>query len=317
MSREEYRPKILTTIKEVQNWRLACTLAGKSVGLIPTMGALHLGHLSLINESLNNNDLTIVSIFVNPSQFAPNEDLSTYPRTLDSDISAVSELSGKFNKLMTRVDVVFTPQVSEMYPSGIPLELSEQKGAFVLVLGLSEMLEGKSRPTFFRGVATVVAKLFIVINPSRAYFGEKDIQQTLVIKRMVHDLLFDIDIVVCKIWREESGLALSSRNKYMDENTKRVSSSIYQMLEHAKKLYLQNVRSVAILQQEMHKVIQPNIDSGKMKIDYISVNDKLDLHDITQEIDSTKGAVISCAIWVKNDGDQSAITTRLIDNVVL
>lgn len=279
------------------------------------MGALHKGHLSLIQQSLQSNDATIISIFVNPSQFAPTEDLDQYPRTLDDDISKVSSLSGSFNKLHTRVDAVFIPQVQEMYPSGIPLDVSSQKGAFVSVLGLSDMLEGKSRPNFFRGVATVVSKFFIIVNPTRAYFGEKDIQQTLVIKQMVKDLLFDIEIVVCKNYREESGLALSSRNKYLDQETRQIATNIYKMLATAKQLFEQKkVYSVLELQKIMINVIQPFVDSGIMKIDYISINDKTDLHEL-QTVAPTQGAIISCAIFVTNKSDNQ--TTRLIDNIVL
>ncbi|GMM33850.1 pantoate--beta-alanine ligase [Saccharomycopsis crataegensis] len=312
---QPYRPLVLTSIADVRKWRLSCTLANKTVGLVPTMGALHQGHLSLIKQSLKNNGATIISIFVNPSQFAPNEDLDAYPRTVEDDISLVSQLSDTHAGLETKVDVVFLPNVKEMYPSGIPLDVSQQSGAFVSVLGLSEMLEGKTRPNFFRGVATVVSKFFIIVTPTRAYFGQKDYQQSLVIRRMVKDLLFDIEIVVCDIYRDDSGLALSSRNKYLDGPTVEMSTNIYRMLKHGKDLYeQQNITSVAELQKQMMAVIQPFVDDGAMKVDYISINDKDTLEELT-EIDTNKGGCITCAIYVTNSSDDNV--TRLIDNILL
>lgn len=181
--------------KQVNLWRQA----GETIGLVPTMGALHAGHQSLIERAAKENDHVIVSIFVNPTQFAPNEDLTSYPRKLEED-QALCEKAG--------VEVIFHPEPQEMYPSGFD--------TFVVVHGTTEVLEGASRPTHFRGVTTIVLKLLQIAQPDRAYFGQKDAQQVAVIQQMVRDLNVPVEIIVCPIIREADGLAKSSRNVYLN-----------------------------------------------------------------------------------------------------
>ncbi|ODQ81062.1 hypothetical protein BABINDRAFT_160478 [Babjeviella inositovora NRRL Y-12698] len=299
--------QIFRTIAEVREWRRQCVLNNETVGFVATMGALHAGHLSLVTASLAANDRTIVSIFVNPSQFAPHEDLDAYPRNIDDDIGLLGTLDGT-------VDCVFAPKVSEMYPSGITLEVSQQKGAFVSVLGLSEPLEGVTRPHFFRGVATVVTKLFNIVTPTRAYFGQKDIQQTIVIKRMVKDLLLPVEVVVAPTVRGSSGLALSSRNEYLSDKTRDLSAVIYNALSVVKTEYETGVTEAEPLLAAFKDTILPYLDgtAASFEIEYVSLNDPETLEALTK-IDPKVGAVFSTAVKVpKADGSAA----RLIDNLV-
>lgn len=304
--------RLLKTVAEARDFRLQCTLERKSVGFVPTMGALHAGHCSLVTKSLEENDITIVSIFVNPSQFSPNEDLDAYPRTLDSDLSLLEKLSHGDRV----VNAVFLPSVHEMYPNGITLDPKTQKGAFVSVLGVSEQLEGACRPQFFKGVATVVTKLFNVIVPTRAYFGAKDIQQTVVIRRMVQDLLLPIEIKVMPTIREDSGLLLSSRNLYLATDIKQQSAIIYEAL-HLGELLFQNgiTNSSSEILQKVHDILKPFTSGEKnsFNVEYIKINHPKTLVEL-ETIDDHEGAIMSTAIRVpKADGGEA----RLIDNVIL
>ena len=187
------------TVKELRDIIKPLKAQGKTVGLVPTMGALHQGHASLISTSAKQNDITVVSVFVNPTQFGPNEDFDAYPRTLDSDLKVVEGAGG---------DIVFAPSPKEMYPSA--------DDTWVAVTGdITKVLCGKTRPIHFRGVTTVVTKLFNIVGPTRAYFGQKDAQQVEVLRRMVKDLFVDIELVIVPINREDTGLARSSRNTYL------------------------------------------------------------------------------------------------------
>jgi pantoate--beta-alanine ligase len=190
--------------------------SGKTIGLVPTMGALHEGHLSLVKKALSQNNVTIVSIFVNPAQFGPKEDYLRYPRPLAKD-SALCRRAG--------VDYIFAPKVKQMYPEGY--------STYVKAEGISDILCGNFRPGHFRGVATVVAKLFNITAPDRAYFGQKDYQQLKVIERMANDLNFPVAIVPCHIFREPDGLAMSSRNSYLSRKERLASSEINKALQHA------------------------------------------------------------------------------------
>ena len=180
-------PAVVKTISDYQDLRQKWFRTGKSVGFVPTMGALHNGHASLASLARKQNDIVVASIFVNPAQFAPHEDLSKYPRTFENDLKLLGE---------TDVDVVFYPSVEEMYPKGIPLKVDEQVGTFVTVQGKSHQMEGIIRPHFFRGVATVVSKLFNIIQPTRAYFGQKDVQQCSVVRSLVRDMQYQLHIIV-------------------------------------------------------------------------------------------------------------------------
>lgn len=299
--------KILRTAQQVRQWRRQCLLNGKSVGLVPTMGALHAGHCSLVSQSLKDNHHTIVSIFVNPSQFAPHEDLESYPRTLDSDLSVLDGFKDK------KVDAVFLPKVSEMYPSGIPLDVGNQKGAFVTVQGCSEQLEGALRPAFFRGVATIVTKLLNIVTPERIYFGQKDAQQCVVIKNMVKDLLIDTDVSVLPTLREPNGLALSSRNAYLSEPIRDQSSIIYKALSQGKSFYETSepgVKASDILHQ-IDSVL--SLSSNNFKVEYIAISHPETLEDL-EIVDPTTGAIVSIAVRVPKENGGEA---RLIDNVLL
>lgn len=300
--------QVLRTVQQVRLWRHQCILNRETVGFVPTMGALHQGHTHLVRHSLENNHRTIVSIFVNPSQFAPHEDLDSYPRTLERDLASLDSIAGK------GVDAVFVPKVLEMYPSGIVLDVKQQVGTFVNVLGCSEQLEGAQRPAFFRGVATVVAKLLNVVSPTNVYFGQKDAQQCVVVKNMVKDLLFDTTVHVMPTLREKNGLAMLSRNEYLSPETKEQCAVIYEGLVAGKtafdRLKPSPVRSSVIL-DEISRVYLSMPESWE--VEYIAVSHPETLADL-EIVDAEVGATVSTAVRVpKEDGS----IARLIDNVQL
>lgn len=308
--------KILRTVQQVRQWRRSCLFQKETVGFVPTMGALHSGHAHLVRHSVAENDRTIVSIFVNPSQFAPHEDLDAYPRSLERDLDL---LLRTFTE--KPVDAVFVPKVLEMYPSGIVLEVDKQKGTFVNVLGCSERLEGAQRPSFFRGVATVVTKLLNVVTPTVVYFGQKDAQQCVVVKNMVKDLLIDTSVSVLPTLREENGLAMLSRNEYLSPETKDQSAVIYQGLSAGKKYYEQQIAG--------HDGVKPqtvpaeailarinDVYSAMPKswvVEYVAISHPETLDDLDEVVPGV-GATVSTAVRVpKADGG----IARLIDNVQL
>ncbi len=257
----------------------------KTIGFVPTMGYLHKGHLSLVKEAKKNNDVTFVSIFVNPTQFAPNEDLDKYPRDIERD-----------EELLKRegVDFLFYPTVENMYPDGFQ--------TYVSVENLTQVLEGASRPTHFRGVTTVVSKLFNITKPHRAYFGKKDAQQLIVIKKMVENLNFDVEIVGLPIVRESDGLAMSSRNKYLNKKEREEAVCLYKSLQKAKEMIDKGTNDAKTIKQEMRKIIEKY---EIPKIDYISINSLSELKELKKiEKDNT---LISLAVFVGK--------TRLIDNL--
>ena len=274
--------KTISSLSEFKNFRN--NLSG-TIGFIPTMGALHDGHLSLINKSNQNCDHTIVSIFINPAQFSQREDLSTYPKTLDKDLDLLNNF---------HVGAVFLPTNDIMYPNGYSTFVNEN----IISMGL----EGKSRPSFFKGVTTIVAKLFNIVNPTHTFFGEKDAQQLRIIQKMVKDLNFSIQIVPCQIIREENGLAMSSRNEYLSTKSRQSASIIYDSLKHGLSLLENGERNPNIIREEISKIIQiePNA-----KVDYISVSDNLSLEEINGEI--TGEVLVSTAVYFDD--------IRLIDNI--
>ncbi|CAL9729872.1 pantoate--beta-alanine ligase [Monosporozyma unispora] len=310
--------KVFHTVKEVVEWRK--TQVGDrcqvKIGFVPTMGALHAGHATLIRESVAHNDFTVCSVFVNPSQFAPHEDLDQYPRTLPQDIELLESLN---------CDVLFAPNAKEMYPQGIPLTVADQRGPFVSVLGISEMLEGKTRPNFFRGVATVVTKLLNVVAPDKAYFGQKDIQQFIVLDTMTKELFMNVELQMVPIYRSETGLALSSRNKYLSDESKTVSANLYAGL-HAAETLINNSRSAGksgLTRSQVESAVMaiwtPFIESKDFKVDYLSIARHSDLKEVTddKEInDNTVCLVISCAVYVSDRLDPT-VQVRLIDNVLI
>lgn len=259
-----------------------------NVGLVPTMGALHAGHLSLVEHARNDNEHVIATIFVNPTQFGPHEDLAAYPRDLPGDL-ALLEQAG--------VSLVFTPTPDLMYPPGYQ--------TYVMVEDVAQGLEGERRPGHFRGVATVVAKLFNLIQPQRAYFGQKDAQQVAVIRRMAHDLNFPLQIMVCPTVREPDGLAMSSRNQYLTQPQRAAASVLYRALQEAGRLYDAGQRHPDILRQAMRSALagQPLV----AQIDYVSVADARTL----KEVESTGEAplLLSLAVQIGR--------THLIDNCLL
>ena len=279
--------KVYKSINKFIGWR---TKNKSSVGFVPTMGALHDGHLSLINQSIKQTDVTIVSIFLNKLQFGPKEDFEKYPKNLQNDLDCLSRLRKDNSKKL----IVFIPAETEMYHDNFSTTVIESK--------ISKKLEGKSRPDFFCGVTTIVSKLFNLVKPSRAYFGMKDIQQLVVIKQLVFDLNYNIKIVECNTIREANGLAMSSRNKYLTKLDKQNVAIIYKSLV-AGKSWLQQEVPIKNIKENMKKMLQQK----NINIDYISI---ANLNTFTETTDvKLRPIVISVALWYKK--------IRLIDNVVI
>jgi pantoate--beta-alanine ligase len=275
--------KIVVTIPELRSARAA--LPGP-VGFVPTMGYLHAGHISLARQAKAECASVVASIFVNPTQFGPNEDLAKYPRDLPRDL-ALLEAAG--------VDLVWTPTPEVMYPSGFQ--------TWVEVQGLTKGLEGEVRPTHFRGVTTVVAKLFNAVGPDKAYFGQKDAQQVAVIRRMVKDLDFPIDIVVCPIVREPDGLAMSSRNVYLNPKERQAATVLFRALSAAKVLHEKGERDAEVLRQTMRDTLNTE---PLARLQYVSCAD----YDTLEELEKVTGkSLLSMAVYLGK--------TRLIDNFVL
>lgn len=339
--------EVLHTVEGVRQWRLKALREGRSVGFVATMGALHAGHLSLVQRSLDENDETIVSIFVNPAQFAPHEDLAAYPRTLPADASALSALSSSAplasadHRLVTPsqprgVARIFAPGVQEMYPNGFTQMVADQVGAFVEVKGLSEQMEGACRPTFFRGVATVVTKLFHIVQPDYTYFGQKDIQQALILRRLVSDLRFSFPpspehLVIMPIARDpDTHLALSSRNTYLSPKVRQnYAPALYHALcagQAAWKETSEHPRPsrVARVLETAHRTLMTEADQARqdgvyLELDYLTLNDPTSFRELS-ESDELSSAIFSGAINIADadsDGQPVAKPTRLIDNVLL
>jgi pantoate--beta-alanine ligase len=278
-------PSVITTASEV---RAACDAArrgGKVVGFVPTMGALHAGHLALARAARERASFVVASIFVNPTQFGPSEDLSRYPRDLEGDVEKLGTVG---------VDAVFAPQVAEVYPPG--------EETRVRVGAIAQPLCGASRPGHFEGVATVVAKLFAVVGPSVAVFGRKDYQQLLVIRRMARDLLFPVEIVGHPIVREPDGLAMSSRNAYLSVDDRRRALALVQGLDAAARAFAGGERSA----REIERIAREPVERVASSIDYVEARTHDTLEAIT-EIPSRALLAVACRVG----------TTRLIDNVVL
>jgi pantoate--beta-alanine ligase len=278
--------QIIKTVKEMQALSKKLRSKGKTVGFVPTMGALHKGHLSLIRHSKNENDVTVVSIFVNPSQFGPEEDFKQYPEDIAGDLKKLDSI---------KVDAVFTPDNKEMYPEGLTVS--------VRVGHVGEILCGASRPRHFDGVATIVARLFNTIQPHRSYFGQKDYQQSVVIKKLVADQNFDIDIIVCPTVREPDGLAMSSRNSYLNREQRKTAAILYKTLKHGEYLIKKGVEDAVQVKKEMENTLK---SEPMAKIDYIEIVDPWNL----DEVKKVKKPVAVC-LAVKIG------TTRLIDNLII
>ena len=259
----------------------------QTIGLVPTMGALHEGHLSLVREARRMCDVVVVSVFVNPTQFGPGEDFNRYPRDLTQDTALLTDYN---------IDYIFAPPAEEIYPKGF--------STYISVEGLSDQLEGAARPGHFRGVATVVAILFNIVRPDFAFFGQKDAQQSLIVKRMVRDLAFDTEIVVLPTVREESGLALSSRNAYLNEEEREAAAILYRALSRAREAYASGERNGT----RRAEVVRATIGmEPRARIDYVSVTDA----DTLEKLEKLNDRAVLVAVAV-NFGK-----TRLIDNIVL
>lgn len=275
--------KIVKTIEEVRNQIKEWRREGLSIGLVPTMGYLHEGHGSLIKRATEN-DRVVVSIFVNPMQFGPTEDLSSYPRDMEKD-SRLCEENG--------VDLIFHPEPGEMYEPDFC--------SFVDMSVLTEELCGLSRPVHFRGVCTVVTKLFHIVAPDRAYFGEKDAQQLAIIKRMVRDLNLDVAVVGCPIVREQNGLAMSSRNTYLSEEERLAALVLSQSIQLGTRLFETGERDAAVIIKTMKELIEKE---PLAQIDYLKAVDAMTL----QQVDKIEGTIlVAMAVLIGK--------TRLIDNV--
>jgi pantoate--beta-alanine ligase len=259
----------------------------RTVGLVPTMGALHEGHLSLVREARRMCDVVVVSVFVNPTQFGPGEDFEHYPRDLTKDTALLTDYN---------VDYIFAPTIEEMYPKGF--------SSYVNVEGLSEQLEGASRPGHFRGVATVVTILLNTVRPDFAFFGQKDAQQALVIRRLVKDLAFDTEVVILPIVREDTGLAISSRNLYLNAEEQASAAVIHRALVQAKNTFKEGERSAA----RIADVVRSTIESEpRARLDYVAIADAETL-DPVERVEE-RPTLIAVAAYIGK--------TRLIDNVIL
>jgi pantoate--beta-alanine ligase len=276
---------LVTTIGELRERLRDARRAGKTIGLVPTMGALHEGHLSLVRASRGECGFTAVTIYVNPSQFGPHEDFSQYPRTLQQDLDLLS----------AQADVVFAPRDEEVYPPGY--------STWVEVGSVAQPLEGVCRPGHFRGVATIVLKLFAMTWPDVAYFGQKDYQQALVVRRMATDLNLPLSIRVCPIVREADGLAMSSRNRYLDPDERRRAAALFQSLTQAADMVARGETSVTRIVEAMRQTLQA---ADPSQIDYIAIADPETLEPV-QTIRGRAVALLAVRIG----------KTRLIDNMIL
>ncbi len=281
------RRKNLKIIHKISQIREITKDLNTSIGLVPTMGALHKGHASLIEKSVKDNSFTIVSIFVNPVQFGINEDFDKYPRTLEKDAQLCEKLGA---------DIVFAPSVDEMYQDTKELTLVCPPYSAI------NKLCGKSRPGHFDGVATVVSKLFNITKCTRAYFGQKDAQQLFIIKKMVKDLNFDIEIVPCPIVRESDGLALSSRNSYLDENARKEALKLSKALNYSKELWQKGIKDTEILRDSALKILEG------LDVDYVEIVNPETFED-WQGTDRKALMLIAAKVPPTN--------TRLIDNMEL
>jgi len=342
--------QIFYDIYPLRDFRRQLLLSQKSVGLVPTMGALHAGHLSLIRQAAQENTDIVVSIYVNPLQFGINEDLDTYPRTWEKDLKMLTDLDQEFAEAnaasqttkegtlsghptsplrsLGRISAIFAPTTRAMYPTLPP---TSGKGTFVTVTPLASLLEGASRPVFFRGVATICVKLFNIVTPDKVYFGQKDIQQTVIIKRVVKDLCMPIEVVLGPTIREADGLAMSSRNIYLGQRRRSRATVLVRALRMAEEQYASGKLTRDDILGPSQKLLrlladeQEQLPAGqrvRFEVDYISLADTESLEEIG-EVDETKGAILSGAIKmlpieIPSEGEGGGeMPVKLIDNTVL
>lgn len=279
---------IITSIKEMQQWSLARRKDGKLVGFVPTMGFLHDGHISLVHESVKKSDVTVVSIFVNPTQFSATEDLSTYPRDFERDKNLL---------VAAGADVIFFPDAGMMYPDGFE--------TYIIPGKTSTILEGESRPTHFRGVATVVSILFNAVLPDFAFFGQKDAQQCAVITRMTKDLAFPVQVVICPVVRESDGLAMSSRNVYLSETERKEALVLNKSLTAAKNMIFEGERRSHDILHVMNGILK-SVPSASPDYTAIVQSDSFEKSEIL-ESGKEYFVLVACRIG----------KTRLIDNILI
>ncbi len=333
------KPKSFQVISTISNLRYArrkILFAKQTVGLVPTMGALHDGHLDLIRRAARENNFVYVSIYVNPTQFGVNEDLSSYPRTWERDLDKLRGLCLEFirDNTMGQISTVFNPSTREMYPGLPPTSEVDGEGSFVTITPLSKILEGASRPVFFRGVATVCMKLLNIVQPERVYFGQKDIQQTALIKRMVSDFHINVQVRVVPTVREPGGLALSSRNVYLGKRRRNVATVLIASLKAAQQVYAKGYRTRSEVLgaaydllssvQETQRNLPPS-ERAMFEVDYISFahpHTLTEIEDVPADGAILSGAIKMLPIQEPGEGEDTGMgggTTpvRLIDNIYL
>lgn len=327
---------IIRDVAPLRSLRREILLNGQTLGLVPTMGALHQGHISLVRAAAEENSKVIVSIYVNPTQFGVNEDLDSYPQTWDADLRQLKELDSMLEKESKgRIEAIFAPTTKTMYPTVPPDSTLPGTGSFVTITPLGQLLEGKTRPVFFRGVATVCMKLFNIVQADRVYFGQKDGQQTVVIKRMVKDFHLNTEVRVIPTEREPDGLAMSSRNVYLGERRRQagiVLSRALRAAENAYKMGRRNrdeilafswdVTNRATLEQDT----KDKHERALFEVDYISLADPETLEEV-ETVDAARGAMLSGAIKMlpleeTRPGEvlglgEDNVPVRLIDNIPL
>lgn len=329
--------RIFREVPSLRQWRRKQLIDYRTVGLVPTMGALHAGHLSLIRMAAAENSAVVISIYVNPTQFGVHEDLDSYPKTWETDCIMLRDLDRELasdGSIMGKIAAIFAPTTDTMYPSGRPSQEVNGKGSFVTITPVGGFLEGASRPTFFRGVATVCMKLFNIVTPDRVYFGQKDVQQTVVIKKLVKDFCMDTKVIIGDTQREPDGLALSSRNVYLGARRRKVATVLSKALKVAETAYFRGCRSRDGLLGPAHELtrllrleqlqMKPE-DRVKFEVDYISLADPDSMEEL-EVVDAARGAILSGAVKMlpvesPRDGEDLGLSNgppvRLIDNIIL
>ena len=329
--------QICRDIPKFRELRRTALLNGQTLGFVPTMGALHDGHLALVRQAAKENNQVCVSIYVNPTQFGVNEDLASYPRTWNSDLTKLDTLRDEFRRddTMGQITTVLAPTSQDMFPNLPPTSEIDGQGSFVTITPLSSVLEGASRPIFFRGVATIVMKLLNIVQPERVYFGQKDIQQTYVVRRMVEDFHLNSLVRVCPTVRESDGLALSSRNVYLGARRRKVATVLLKALtnvqyafEHGKRRredLLVAAYQVVSNAQERERNRLPK-ERALFEVDYFSLADPKNMQELEAVIPA-EGAILSGAIRMlpidePQEGEDTGLgggttTVRLIDNIKL
>lgn len=341
--------RIFEDVQKLRSFRKELLMQHRTVGLVPTMGALHAGHLSLIRAAAKENSDVFVSVFVNPTQFGVSEDLASYPRTWEADIAQLSDLDKELalkqprsrsslssgpdqvEGVAGRITAIFHPSVKTIYPTLPPSSEETGDGSFVLITPLGKKLEGASRPVFFRGVATVCAKLFNIVQPDRVYFGQKDVQQSILIKRMVQDFHIPTEVRVMSTSREKDGLAMSSRNVYLGEQRRQQATILHKALKAAEAVYesgeysRQSILGAAEDVVATELLANKNTSSARAPFEfvYMSLADPSEMDEIEGNVDPTRGAILSGAVKMmpvlapQNEEERAQKPVRLIDNIIL